>query len=70
LRGDAIALNVLESMMDEMRARNAQRSLGISSRVYWAARKRIRRSAEKLPGVAHQRRRRAAKDRRSRQGHI
>jgi hypothetical protein len=45
LRDDAIALKVLESMRDETRPRNAQRCLGISDRVYWAARKRIRRHA-------------------------
>ena len=45
LRDDAIALKVLESMSDEMRPRNAQRCLGISDKVYWAARKRIRRRA-------------------------
>jgi hypothetical protein len=48
LRGDAIALNILESMMDEMRPRDTQQFLGISAEVYWAARKRIRRQA--LPG--------------------
>jgi DNA-directed RNA polymerase specialized sigma24 family protein len=53
LSGDAVALSVLESMADKMRPRNAQRSLGISTKVYWAARKRIRRRAEDLPGTAH-----------------
>jgi hypothetical protein len=50
LRGDAIALNILESMMDEMRPRDTQQSLSISAEVYWAARKRIRRRAEDLTG--------------------
>ncbi len=52
LRGDAIALNILESMMDEMRPRDTQRFLGISAEVYWAARKSIRRLAENLPGTS------------------
>jgi hypothetical protein len=52
LRGDAIALNVLESMLDEMAPRETRQSLGISAGVYWAARKRIRRRAEDLPGAA------------------
>jgi hypothetical protein len=51
LRGDAIALNILESMMDEIRPRHTQQSMGISAEVYWAARKRIRRQAENLPGA-------------------
>ena len=51
LRGDAIALNILDSMMDEMRPRDTQRFLGIRAEVYWAARKRIRRQAENLPGA-------------------
>ena len=51
LRGDAIALNILESMREEMRPRQARQSLGINSKVYWAARKRIRRRAENLPGA-------------------
>lgn len=53
LRGDAIALNILESMMDEMPARNTQRFLGITAEIYWAARKRIRRAARNLRGPAH-----------------
>jgi hypothetical protein len=51
LCGDAMALEVLESMMDEMRPRRAQQSMGISAKVYWAARKRIRRRAEQLPAA-------------------
>jgi hypothetical protein len=51
LRGDVIALNILDSMMSEMRPRDTQRFLGISAEVYWAARKRIRRQAENLRGA-------------------
>ena len=39
LCGDAMALQVLESMMDEMRPRRAQQFIGISAKVYWAARR-------------------------------
>ena len=56
LSADGIALSVLESMADEMGPRNAQLCLGISDKVYWAARKRIRRLAENLPGVPHRQR--------------
>ena len=49
LSGNAIPLEVLESMLDEMPARDTQRCLGVSADIYWAARKKIRRSAEKLP---------------------
>jgi hypothetical protein len=58
--GDAIALDVLESMMDEMRPRRAQQAMDISAKVYWAARKRIRRRAEQLPAATAFRRRRKA----------
>jgi hypothetical protein len=54
LRGDGIALDILGTMMDEMRPRDAQRLLGISVEVYWAARKRIRRQATNLPGAPAQ----------------
>lgn len=64
LRGDTIALNILESMTDEMRPRHAQHALGVSAKVYWAARKRIRRLAERLPDAAHFRRRTPRKARR------
>lgn len=59
LRDDVIALNILESMMDDMRPRDAQQSLRISAEVYWAARKRIRRLAEHLPDAPCSRRARA-----------
>lgn len=51
LQGDVIALSILEMMMDEMDPREAQQLLGISANVYWAARKRIRRAADNLPGA-------------------
>jgi hypothetical protein len=51
LSGDGVALSVLESMKDEVRPFGAQQSLGITADVYWAARKRIRRSAERLAGA-------------------
>jgi hypothetical protein len=57
LQKDAVGLSVLESMMDEMRPRNAQLFLGINDKIYWAARKRIRRIAEKLPGAPYHQRR-------------
>ena len=51
LRGDVVALSVLEAMMGEIRPKASQLSLGITARVYWAARKRIRRAAEDLIGA-------------------
>jgi len=50
LRSDAVALTVLGSMTDEVNPRCAQATLGINADVYWAARKRIRRAAERLTG--------------------
>jgi hypothetical protein len=60
LRGDAIALDILASMMDETRPRDTQQSMGISAEVYWAARKRIRRQAENLAGAPCSHRRASA----------
>ena len=48
LENDSIALSVLETMLDGCVAAQAEQRLRISSRVYWAARKRIRRLAQKL----------------------
>jgi hypothetical protein len=57
LQSDAVALNILGSMADEVNPRCAQETLGIGADVYWAARKRIRRAAEGLTcGPASQRR--------------
>ena len=60
LRGDAIALNILESISDEVSPRCTRQTLGINAKVYWAARKRIRRLAESLPGACHFQRRATA----------
>jgi hypothetical protein len=51
LADDSIALQVLETINDGLSPQKAQKLLKISSKVYQAARKRIRRRAEKLFGL-------------------
>ena len=60
LRYDAVALSILSSMTDEVHPRSAQEDLGVNADVYWAARKRIRRLAERLAGAPVPKRRATA----------
>jgi DNA-directed RNA polymerase specialized sigma24 family protein len=48
LQGNSVALSVLETLFDDDSPAVVQKALNISDKAYWAARKRIRRQADRL----------------------